>query len=180
MTPRLRPSAKRFRLRSHPHLYEINTWAWLERLSSKAGRAIKLADVPDSEWDALANLGFDAIWLMGVWQRSAEGRRRALSSPQVTAGFDAALPGWKPSDVVGSPYSVAAYIPDLRIGSFDSLDAVREKLHARGMALFLDFVGNHTALDHPWVEDHPEFYIAGTELDLARAAELHMGQTQSR
>ena len=33
----------------------------------------------------------------------------------------------------------------------------------------LDFVPNHTALDHPWVEDHPEYYVAGTELDLARA-----------
>ena len=33
----------------------------------------------------------------------------------------------------------------------------------------LDFVPNHTALDHPWVEDHPEYYITGTELDLARA-----------
>ena len=28
---------------------------------------------------------------------------------------------------------------------------------------------NHTGLDHPWVQDHPEFYIRGTELDLARA-----------
>ena len=33
----------------------------------------------------------------------------------------------------------------------------------------LDFVPNHTALDHPWVEDHPEYYVTGTELDLARA-----------
>lgn len=33
----------------------------------------------------------------------------------------------------------------------------------------LDFVPNHTALDHPWVEDHPEYYVPGTELDLARA-----------
>jgi glycosidase len=32
----------------------------------------------------------------------------------------------------------------------------------------LDFVPNHTALDHPWVEDHPEYYVAGTEVDLAR------------
>jgi glycosidase len=31
-----------------------------------------------------------------------------------------------------------------------------------------DFVPNHTGLDHPWVENHPEYYIPGTELDLAR------------
>src|SRR5262249_32118004 len=35
--------------------------------------------------------------------------------------------------------------------------------------LMLDFVPNHTALDHVWVEDHPEYYVPGTELDLARA-----------
>ena len=33
----------------------------------------------------------------------------------------------------------------------------------------LDFVPNHMGLDHPWVEDHPEYFIQGTELDLARA-----------
>ena len=32
----------------------------------------------------------------------------------------------------------------------------------------LDFVPNHTALDRPWVEIHPESYIHGTELDLTR------------
>ncbi len=33
----------------------------------------------------------------------------------------------------------------------------------------LDFVPNHMGLDHPWVEEHPEYFITGTELDLARA-----------
>ena len=33
----------------------------------------------------------------------------------------------------------------------------------------LDFVPNHTGLDHPWVEKHPEYYVAGTELDLMRS-----------
>jgi hypothetical protein len=33
----------------------------------------------------------------------------------------------------------------------------------------LDFVPNHTALDHGWVLDHPEYYIPGTEEDLSRA-----------
>jgi len=32
----------------------------------------------------------------------------------------------------------------------------------------LDFVPNHMGLDHPWVEDHPDYFIAGTELDRAR------------
>ncbi len=33
----------------------------------------------------------------------------------------------------------------------------------------LDFVPNHTAPDHPWAEDHPEYYVAGSELDLVQA-----------
>jgi Alpha amylase, catalytic domain len=155
-------------LRPHPHLYEINTWAWLERLSAQYDRLIRLGDVPDSEWDALADRGFDIIWLMGVWQRSLEARRIALSAPENIAQYDLALPGWKPSDVIGSPYSVAAYVPNSRIGTFDSIDLVREKLHARGMMLFLDFVGNHTALDHPWTRLYPEYYVQGTRDDFQK------------
>jgi glycosidase len=41
----------------------------------------------------------------------------------------------------------------------------------RGMGLILDFVPNHTAPDHPWVYEHPEYYIQGTAEDLARAPE---------
>lgn len=154
-----------FSLRNHPHLLEINTWAWLEELSVKLGRPIALAGVPDSEWDALAAQGFNAVWLMGVWRRSPESRRILMDIPANRAGCDAALPGWKPDDAIGSPYAVTSYTVDRRIGTWASLDAVREKLHARGMALFLDFVGNHTAIDHPWTLEHPEFYIQGSAED---------------
>jgi hypothetical protein len=168
VTPLAPESGKAFPLPPHPHLYEINTWTWLEQLSARLGRLIRLADVPDSEWDALAKKGFNIVWLMGVWQRSPEARRIALASPANPPLYDRALPGWKPEDVVASPYAVAGYVPDPRIGAWDALDRVREKLHARGLALFLDFVGNHTALDHPWVREHPEFYVQGTQQDFQK------------
>lgn len=160
-------SSSVFPLRPNPHLYEINTWAWLEELSARLGRLIKLADVPASEWDALARRGFDVVWLMGVWQRSAEARRVALE-PANTGSYAGALPGWKPEDVIGSPYAVGQYTPDPRIGTWDDLDGVREQLHKRGIALFLDFVGNHTARDHPWVREHPEFYVQGEQQDFEK------------
>ncbi|MDR3722182.1 MAG: hypothetical protein P4L00_11320, partial [Candidatus Acidoferrales bacterium] len=128
MTPAAVEIPKPFALRPHPHLYEINTWAWLEKLSAPLGRLIKLADVPDAEWDAIARLGFDIVWLMGVWQRSPESRRIKLGNPANHAEFDRALPGWKPDDVIGSAYAVAQYVPDPRTGTWDSLDAVRAKL----------------------------------------------------
>jgi hypothetical protein len=145
--------------RPHPHLYEINTWTWLEQLSARLKKNITLAEVPESEWDALAAQGLNIVWLMGVWQRSPISRRMNVENPANVAQFSLALPGWKPSDVISSAYSVTAYAPDQRIGNWAALDDAREKLRARGIALFLDFVGNHTALDHPWMREHPEFYV---------------------
>ncbi len=162
--PAPKKRAASFSLRPNPHLYEINTWAWLEELSARLGREVKLADVPDQEWDSLRERGFDIVWLMGIYQRSAEARRIALE-PESTRAYSRALPDWRPEDVIGSPYSVPAYKPDPRVGTWRDVDAVRKKLRARQMALFLDFVGNHTALDHPWARNNPEFYVQGTQQD---------------
>ena len=166
--PRAAKSAPTFSIRCHPHLYEINTRAWLEQLSAKAGRAVRLDEVPDGEWDAIAGRGFDIVWLMGIWRRSPAARQVALSDPANFPQYDRALPGWKPADVVASPYAVARYAPDTRIGTWAAVDRAREKLHNRKMALFLDFVGNHVALDHPWTRDHPEYFVQGTQEDLQR------------
>jgi hypothetical protein len=168
MTPGAPKSAKQLSLRPHPHLYEINAWAWLEKLSARLGRLVKLGDVPDTEWDAIAQRDFDVVWLMGIWQHSAEARRIELADPANRALFDRVLPGWTAEDVIGSPYSIARYAPDPRIGTWDALDLVREKLRARGVAVFLDFVGNHTALDHPWTREHPEFYVQGSSDDFQK------------
>ena len=67
-------------MRRHPFIYEINTWVWLDALSRREGAAIDLAGVPGREWDALAELGFDAVWLMGVWERSPAGIAIALEN----------------------------------------------------------------------------------------------------
>jgi glycosidase len=158
----------KFSYRPHPHLYEINTYAWLEELSAKVKQFITLRDVPDSEWDRLQKLGFDFVYLMGMWHRSAIGRDIFRTNPAEFPNFDAALPGWKLADVVGSPYSIQDYAPDPRIGTFDDLAATCRKLRDRGMGLILDFVPNHTGFDHPWVEKYPERYILGSEQDFRR------------
>ncbi len=83
-----------FRTRANPHLYEINTWAWLAKFSEQQKRQVQLQDVPDSVWDEIAARGFNIVWLMGVWRRSAESRRQNLDNPAVFAKYNAALPGW--------------------------------------------------------------------------------------
>jgi hypothetical protein len=41
---------------------------WLNELSQKDGESITLSTVPKEEWNHLASFGFNAVWLMGVWE----------------------------------------------------------------------------------------------------------------
>ncbi len=158
-------------VRPHPHLLEIPVWTWLDRLSSQAGRSLNLGEVPDAEWDRIRQLGFDWVWLMGIWRRSPRARQLFRCDPARFGECDRALPDWKLEDVVGSPYAIADYRPDSRIGSWREVAVARRKLHERGIRLMLDFVPNHTALDHPWTNRNLHFYLEGRESDFRAAPE---------
>ena len=159
------------RLPPRPTVYEINTAVWLERLGRPSGRALTLDEVPEAEWDALAVLPVDAVWLMGVWQRSPEGLRIAMADPGLEAGMRAALSDLRPEDVIGSPYCVRDYVVDERFGGTGALRAARAALEGRGVGLVLDYVPNHVAPDHPWTTSLPECFVAGTEEELAEHPE---------
>ena len=156
----------RFGSIAHPLVYEVNTWPWLARLGATAGRPVNLGSVPDAVWDDLAGLGIDAVWLMGVWQRSPTGIAIALATPDLVASFRAALPDYTEADVVGSPYCIRRYVVDDHLGGPAGLAAAREALAARGVGLVLDFVPNHVAPDHPWARQRPELFVAGSTGDL--------------
>ena len=49
-------------------LYQINTRVWLTELSLALGRRATLDDIPDAELDRMAELGFDWVWFLSVWQ----------------------------------------------------------------------------------------------------------------
>jgi hypothetical protein len=143
----------------YPTLYEINTWVWLTELGQKYGQPIDLSSVPANEWDALASYGFDAVWFMGVWERSPAGIAIANRNPALLEDFRRALPDFQMSDNVGSPYCVRAYKVDQHLGGKQGLATARKQLASRGMKLVLDFVPNHVAPDHFWVTVHPEYFI---------------------
>jgi hypothetical protein len=128
---------------------------------------VTLADVPERAWDALARPGVDTVWLMGVWERSPAGREIALVDPAVRAAASAALPDATDADIVGSPYCIRSYTVDPHLGGDPGLAGAREALARRGLRLLLDFVPNHVAPDHAWVTEHPEYFVHGTEDDLA-------------
>ncbi|UWZ86069.1 alpha-amylase family glycosyl hydrolase [Occallatibacter riparius] len=150
---------------TYPTLYEIDTWIWLADLARKYGRAVDLGSVPAAEWDAVAAYAFDAVWLMGVWERSPAGIAIANQNEGLLKDFRRALPDFETSDNVGSPYCIRNYEVDSHLGGRDGLAAARAELAARGMKLILDFVPNHVAPDHPWVESHLEHFVRGTTQD---------------
>jgi hypothetical protein len=127
-----------------------------------------LDGVPDAELDRIAALGFDWVWLLGVWQTGEKGREAALAEPALMDEYRRALPDFSEHDVCGSCFAVAGYTVDRSLGGDTALARLRERLHQRGLRLMVDLVPNHTALDHAWVREHPEFYIHGTEADLGR------------
>jgi hypothetical protein len=146
-------------------IYEINTWVWLSRLSAKAEAPVDLGSVPPAEWDAVAEYGFDAVWLMGVWERSPAGIAVANRDPGLLADFHGTLPDYRPQDNVGSAYCVRHYVVDNHLGGPAGLAIARRELARRGIGLLLDFVPNHVAPDSPRIVEHPEHFIEATAAD---------------
>ncbi len=152
----------------HPVIYEINTWVWLQELSQKYESPVTLSKVPVEEWDGLADLQLDAVWFMGVWERSPAGIAIANRNEGLLEDFRRALPDFRLEDNVGSPYCIRRYAVDRRLGGARGLAGARKELAKRGIRLILDFVPNHVAPDHPWVKGHPEYFIQGSADDVQR------------
>jgi Alpha amylase, catalytic domain len=164
----------------YPALHQVNTRVWLTELSRGLGRPATLDDVPDAELDRLAGMGFDWIWLLSVWQTGAAGQRVSRANPEWRREFEETLPDLREEDIGGSGFAIAGYAVHQSLCGDAGLGRFRARLRDRGLRLLLDFVPNHTALDHPWVEDHPEYYVSGTERDLARAPENYTWARRKR
>jgi Alpha amylase, catalytic domain len=147
---------------SNPLLYQINTRVLLTSLSRTAARPATLDDIPDTELDRIAVQGFDWVWFLGVWQTGPKSREVSLQNREWRREFQDLLPDCSDHDVCGSCFAIRSYTVHSDFGGNSALERIRRRLRDRRMRLLLDFVPNHTALDHPWVTQHPSYYVHGT------------------
>jgi glycosidase len=134
---------------------------WLSALSEEYGRRFTLDDIPEGEILKWKEMGYHAIWLMGIWQSSLHSAALCRASEGLRQEIGRLLGDIRDGDIDGSPYAVAGYEVDPALGGDDALCAFRERLALYGLLLVLDFVPNHLAVDHPWVSTRPEWFICG-------------------
>lgn len=92
--------------------------------------------------DRLQELGVDIIWLMPIQPIGEKNRKGTL----------------------GSYYSIKDYTAiNPEFGTAADFQQLVDSIHAKGMYVILDWVANHTAWDHPWASEHPEWYQQNPE-----------------
>ncbi|WP_440998740.1 alpha-amylase family glycosyl hydrolase [Fodinibius sp. SL11] len=86
----------------------------------------------------LKEMGVDILWLMPIHPIGEKKRKGEL----------------------GSYYSIQDYTAvNPNFGTMQDFKELVKAAHEHDMKLFLDWVPNHTAWDHPWTEEHPEYYM---------------------
>jgi glycosidase len=85
----------------------------------------------------LDSLGVNILWLMPIHPIGIKERKGTLGSYYAVRDYRGVNPEY---------------------GTLDDLKQLVDSAHARGMAVILDWVANHTAADHPWTTEHPDWY----------------------
>ncbi|MBU0936740.1 MAG: alpha-amylase [Spirochaetes bacterium] len=123
-----------------------STLVWLHQLSVSYNRPISTLDaIPDQELDLLASRGFNALWLIGLWERSDASRRikELCGNPEAAA----------------SAYALFDYEIAGELGGWAALEQLRHRAGQRGIRLAADMVPNHTGMDSEWVRHRPELFV---------------------
>ncbi|MFX1379716.1 MAG: alpha-amylase family glycosyl hydrolase [Promethearchaeota archaeon] len=149
---------------NNPKILEINTFPWLFSLSEIFNTQINLKNIPEQIFNKEIKL-FDAVWLMGVWERSPASKKIALELPDLLEEYHKILHDFRDEDVIGSPYSIYYYHVDKNIGGIDGLKKFRENLAEKNIKLILDYVPNHVSIDSLWTFE-PNLFIRGSLEDL--------------
>ena len=113
--------------------------------SSTGARCILSIRFPTQELDILARRGFNALWLIGVWERSRASQliKRLTGNPEAAA----------------SAYSLDDYTIAHDLGGESAYINLRDRAALRGIRLASDMVPNHMGIDSRWVIQHPDWFV---------------------
>jgi glycosidase len=102
--------------------------------------------------DRIEDSGANTVWLMPIHPIGVAGRKGTLGSPYAAKDFRGINPAY---------------------GTAADLHALIEAIHTRGLKVILDWVPDHTSPDHPWIRQHPDYYVkdAGGEPSVPRDAD---------
>lgn len=123
-----------------------NVYVWLDQLSKKYQREIKQLDkIPDEELDQLARWNFNALWLIGIWERSSASQKikQMMGNP----------------DAAASAYSLFDYVIARDLGGEAAFENLKHRCWQRGIRLSSDMVPNHTGIYSKWVIEKPNYFI---------------------
>lgn len=123
-----------------------STLVWLDQLSSLYGFPIKRLDqIPDEQLDILAERGFNALWLIGIWERSKASKRIKHLCGN--------------SDAQASAYALYSYDIAADLGGWSAFENLDARCKTRRIRLASDMVPNHTGIDSDWVINHPQYFM---------------------
>jgi len=134
----------------HVVLLAKNIFVWLSQLSEKYSRPIReLSEIPDEELDILASRNFNALWLIGLWQRSdgSQKIKKRMGNPEAAA----------------SAYSLNEYDIAENLGGWSALENLKHRARMRGIRLSSDMVPNHVGIDSEWVKEFSDRLISVEE-----------------
>lgn len=123
-----------------------NIFVWMHQISQKYGYEInKLDEIPDEELDQLAEWNFNALWLIGLWERSSASRsiKQIMGNPEAAA----------------SAYSLFDYEVANELGGEDAFNNLKYRAMQRGIRMASDMVPNHTGIFSKWTIEKPDYFI---------------------
>ena len=140
---------------NNPRLLEINARIWITRF----GKNTTLSTIPDEQIVKWKELGFDMIWLMGVWDNNKEVIDEYCFEPELISSYNSALKDWHKEDVIGSPYSIDRYELNPLLGTAEDLRSFKQKLNDAGISVILDFACNHFSAKSSLIWSNKEIFL---------------------
>lgn len=115
------------------NLYEVN----LRQYTPEGTFAAFAAHLP-----RLRDMGVKVLWFMPITPISREGRQGTLGSYYACSDYTSTNP---------------------EFGTVDDFRQLVKQAHDLGFKVIIDWVANHTGIDHWWTQQHPGFYVRNAQ-----------------